>query len=176
MGGPSFFPPASQESLEGLSKKGDAWGSSPPEEMRRRSIYMMTKRSLLLPLMTTFDFADTTQPCSQRNVSIVAPQALALLNNDFVHEQSRALAERIAREGGGDEASQIERAWWLALCRAPSDNERVAARAHLEEQRRNFAEQKTDEGMQPRDDDVRRRAFASLCHVLLNLNEFIYVD
>ena len=61
-GGPSFFPPASREALEGLSKKGDAWGTSPPEEQRRRSVYMMTKRSLLLPLMTTFDFADTTQP------------------------------------------------------------------------------------------------------------------
>src|SRR5262249_9117215 len=63
-GGPSFFPPATTEALEGLSKKGAEWGASPPEEQRRRSIYMMAKRSLLLPLMTTFDFADTTQPCS----------------------------------------------------------------------------------------------------------------
>ncbi len=61
---------------------------------------MMTKRSLLLPLMTMFDFADTTQPCAQRNVSIVAPQALALLNNDFVHEQSDAFAERVEQRSG----------------------------------------------------------------------------
>ncbi len=60
VGGPSFYPPASKESLEGLSKKGAEWGSSPPDEQRRRSVYMMTKRSLLLPLMTTFDFSDTT--------------------------------------------------------------------------------------------------------------------
>jgi hypothetical protein len=165
VGGPSFFPPTSPDALEGLSKKGDAWGTSPPEERRRRSIYMMTKRSLLLPLMTTFDFADTTQPCSQRNVSTVAPQALALLNNDFVHEQSRALADRVEREAGGDENSQIERAWWLALCRAPSESERAAAISHLDEQRRNLSEDRT-----------RRQALTSLCHVLLNLNEFIYVD
>jgi hypothetical protein len=160
-GGPSFFPPATQEALEGLSKKVEAWGTSPPEEQRRRSIYMMTKRSLLLPLMTTFDFADTTQPCSQRNISIVAPQALALLNNHFVHEQSAALAARVLREAGDDEKAQVEHAWWLALSRPPSESETTSALAHLKTQRQNLAD---------------GQALASLCHVLLNLNEFIYVD
>ena len=69
---------------------------------------MMTKRSLLLPLMTTFDSSDTTQPCSQRNVSTVAPQALALLNNEFVHEQSDAFAARVRGRSrrGPDRASR----------------------------------------------------------------------
>jgi hypothetical protein len=160
-GGPSFFPPATKEALEGLSKKTDAWGTSPPEEQRRRSIYMMTKRSLLLPLMTTFDFSDTTQPCSQRNVSTVAPQALALLNNQFVHEQSLALAQRVKNDAGDDPTRQVERAWWLALSRAPSESERQAALAHLEAQSRSAD---------------APQGLASLCHVLLNLNEFIYVD
>ena len=61
-------PPASKQALEGLSKKGAEWGTSPPDEQRRRSIYMFTKRSLLLPLLTVFDSSDTTQPCVQRNV------------------------------------------------------------------------------------------------------------
>jgi hypothetical protein len=47
---------------------------------------MFSKRSLILPLMTVFDFADTTQPCCQRDVTTVAPQALALLNNELAHE------------------------------------------------------------------------------------------
>ena len=175
-GGPSFFPPASTEALEGLSKKGDAWGQSPPQEQRRRSIYMMTKRSLLLPLMTTFDFADTTQPCSQRNISTVAPQALALLNNGFVHQESTALAQRVHREAGDDENAQIERAWWLALSHAPSEGERTSAVAHLQTQRKNLAEHATADGKALSDDAARAQALASLCHVLLNLNEFIYVD
>jgi hypothetical protein len=175
-GGPSFFPPTSQEALEGLSKKSDAWGESSPEEQRRRSVYMMTKRSLLLPLMTTFDFADTTQPCSQRNVSTVAPQALALLNNDFVHQESAALAERVRRDAPDDPNAQIEQAWWLALSRAPTDDERAWAAAHLRTQRRNLAEQASAVGDSLSDDDAHARALASLCHVLLNLNEFIYVD
>jgi len=171
-GGPSFFPPASCDALEGLSKKGAEWGQSTPEEQRRRTIYMMTKRSMLLPLLTTFDFADTTQPCSQRNVSIVAPQALALLNNDFVHQQSRALAARVAAEAGVDPQAQIERAWWLAVSRPPSPAELAAAIKHVETQQHNVAasDAKASAG------DLKRRAMESLCHVLLNLNEFIYVD
>jgi hypothetical protein len=162
VGGPSFAPPVSREALEGLSMKAGAWKESPPEDQKRRSVYMMTKRSLLLPLMTTFDFADTTQPVVQRSISTVAPQALALLNNAFVHEQSRAFAARLHREVGEAREKQIDRAWWLALSRAPSDKERAAAIAHLEAQAAGNA-----------DGDP---ALASLCHVLLNTNEFIYVD
>jgi hypothetical protein len=175
-GGPSFFPPASQEALEGLSKKDAAWGTSPPHQQRRRSIYMMTKRSLLLPLMTTFDFADTTQPCSQRNVSTVAPQALALLNNDFVHQESTALAQRVRRDAPDDQYAQVERAWWLALSRAPTGDERAQAAAHLQTQRKNLTEQANAAGESLSDDVLHTQALASLCHVLLNLNEFIYVD
>ncbi len=174
--GPSFYPPASKESLEGLSKKGADWGSSPPHEQQRRSIYMMTKRSLLLPLMTTFDFSDTTQPCSQRNVSTVAPQALALLNNEFVHQQSAAFAARVIGEVGRDPSAQVERAWWLALARVPSESERAAALAHLAAQSRHLQSRAEGDGKTLGEDEVRQPALASLCHVLFNLNEFIYVD
>ncbi|MBI3838242.1 MAG: DUF1553 domain-containing protein [Planctomycetia bacterium] len=176
VGGPSFFPPATKESLEGLSKKGAEWGQSPPDEQSRRSVYMMTKRSLLLPLMTTFDFTDTTQPCSQRNVSTVAPQALALLNNDFVHQQSGAFAARVIAEAGKDQRAQIERAWWLALGRAPNDQERQAAVGHLAAQRKHLASSAAKDQKTLENGEVERLVLASLCHVLFNLNEFIYVD
>jgi len=176
IGGPSFFPPVPADALEGLSKKDEAWGKSTPEEQRRRSVYMMTKRSLLLPLMTTFDFADTTQPVSQRNISTVAPQALALLNNDFVHGMSKAFAERVQREGGSDSATQIDRAWWLALSRAPSEGERAKALQHFAAQRQILAEQANAAGNPLDEQAADRQALESLCHVLLNLNEFIYVD
>ena len=191
-GGPGFYPPASKQALEGLSKKGAEWGTSPPDEQRRRSIYMFTKRSLLLPLLTVFDSSDTTQPCVQRNVSTVAPQALALLNNDFVHQQSNALARRVQQEAGSDPAARAERAWWLALQRAPTDSERNVAMEHLKSQAEHFAAAKQSPrvagvdghrvpvvGEPPDRDsvgDAEHLALASLCHVLLNTNEFIYVD
>jgi len=167
-GGPGFHPRANKDALEGLSMKDKAWKESPPEEQLRRSIYMFTKRSLLLPLMTIFDFADTTQPCAQRNVSTVAPQALALLNNEFVHEQSDAFARRVAQDAGSDGTARIDRAWWLALSRAPSPEEQATAAAHFARQRERFTAQ------DPATADAR--SLASLCHVLINLNEFIYVD
>ncbi|MEE3230352.1 MAG: DUF1553 domain-containing protein, partial [Planctomycetota bacterium] len=165
MGGPSFFPRMSPEALEGLSRKATAWGSSPPGERSRRSIYMMSKRSRLLPLMTTFDFCDTTLSCGQRDVSLVPTQALALLNNHFVHEQSRAMAERVAAEAGKDQDNQVRTAWQITLGRSPTEVELMAAAAHLKSQAMHFKEQEQE-----------NLPLTSLCHVLLNTNEFIFID
>ena len=165
MGGPSFYPGMSAEALEGLSRKAGDWKSSPADERSRRSIYMMTKRSRLLPLMTTFDFSDTTASCGQRDVTTVAPQALALLNNQFTHAQSEALAKRLAGHAAGT-VEQVKLAWQLAFGRNPSDGELGQAENHLHEQRQHF-DGRNNPG---------HLALASLCHVLLNCNEFIYVD
>ncbi len=165
MGGPSFYPGMSAEALEGLSRKAGDWKSSPADERSRRSIYMMTKRSRLLPLMTTFDFSDTTASCGQRDVTTVAPQALALLNNQFTHAQSEALAKRLAGHAASA-TEQVKLAWQLAFGRNPSDGELGQAENHLHEQRQHF-DGRNNPG---------HLALASLCHVLLNCNEFIYVD
>ena len=79
MGGPSFYPVMPPEALEGFSRKGKAWKASPQRERNRRSIYMLSKRHLLLPLMTAFDFPNSEKPCGRRDVTTVAPQALACL-------------------------------------------------------------------------------------------------
>jgi len=173
IGGPSFHPHISPAALEGLSQKDAAWEESPLEERRRRSVYMFTKRALLPPLMTTFDFCDTTQPCGKRDVTTVPTQALALLNNAFVHEMSDALAQRVIREVENDVGQQVDHAWRLALGRFPSSNERNAALEHLETQAKHFLG--VDEG-KPDGATSEFLAFASLCHVLLNTNEFVYID
>ena len=139
-GGASFYPRMSGEALEGLSKKGSDWGRSSPEDRRRRSIYMIIRRTRLLPFMTTFDFSDTTLPCGQRDVTTVAPQALALMNNHFVHLQSTTFARRILQEAGHDHTAQITRAWHLALGRPPSPQELSEAAQHLRDQEKHFTE------------------------------------
>ncbi len=164
IGGPSFSPEIATEALEGLSTKSAAWKASPPEEQGRRSLYIFSKRGLLPPQLTAFDFPDTTLPCGQRDSTTVAPQALTLMNNRFAHEQSDALAKRAMKES--DEATRIVAAWRTALARDPSASEAKAAAEHLTKQRANFASAK----------DAEFRALASLCHVLLNANEFVYVD
>jgi hypothetical protein len=164
IGGPSFAPEIPPDALEGLSMKGAAWKASPATEQGRRSVYIFAKRGLLPPLLTTFDLPDTTLPSCIRDVTTVPTQSLALLNNPFVHEQSTALAKRIGVKLERQE--QVTRAWRLALGRNPRDAEVNAAIAHLEKQTARFANRPTAE----------LDALASLCHVLLNTNEFIYVD
>jgi hypothetical protein len=165
-GGPSFKPIVNPEALEGLSRKGADVQPSAASEQGRRSVYMYSQRSLLPPLMTTFDFCDTTLPCGQRDVSVVAPQALALLNGSFAHEQSKTLTARVLAAAGAEPAAQVQAAWRLVLARAPSAGETEAALAHLERQRRHFQSL-------PQADEL---AVTSLCHALLNCNEFIFVD
>jgi hypothetical protein len=163
-GGPSFAPDIPPDALEGLSMKGNAWKPSPPAEQNRRSVYIFAKRGLLSPLLTTFDFPDTTLPSCQRDVTTVPTQSLALLNNPFVHEQSTALAKRIGT--ALERTEQVKRAWQLALGRSPRPIEAEIANAHLEKQAKVFASRP----------DPALDALASLCHVLLNCNEFMYVD
>jgi len=131
MGGRGFTPAVSREALEGLSRKGAEWVVSPPAEQRRRSIYMFLKRALIMPFLTVFDFGDTTQPIEARESSIVAPQALALMNNEFSHQQSQGLAARVKHDSGADPTRQVERLWRLALGRAPDAAERAAGIRHL---------------------------------------------
>jgi len=180
-GGPSFFPKMSDEALEGLSRKSKAWTESPASERARRSIYMMTKRSRLLPLMTTFDFGNTSLPCGQRDVTLVAPQALALLNNAFVHEQSDAFARRLMA-AENELPRQIETAWRVAFGRPPRSDELAIAIDHVETQQTHFAMHdgaERESSLATSADskhDTRRLALASLCHVLFNANEYIFID
>ncbi|MFM8274405.1 MAG: DUF1553 domain-containing protein [Gemmata sp.] len=164
IGGPSFAPVIPPDALEGLSTKAAAWKPSPPEEQGRRAVYVFAKRGLLPPLLTTFDLPDTTLPNCRRDVTTVPTQALALLNNPFVHEQSAALAARIGPKRGQIELATA--AWRLALARDPRPTELRAAVAHLEKQAIAFAGHA----------DPAQKTLASLCHVLLNTNEFVYVD
>ncbi|MCE9566969.1 MAG: DUF1549 and DUF1553 domain-containing protein, partial [Planctomycetes bacterium] len=164
IGGPSFSPHIPADALEGLSTKSAAWKASPPEEQGRRSVYIFSKRGLLPPLLTTFDLPDTTLPSCQRDVTTVPTQSLALLNNPFVHEQSAALAKRVGVTG--ERSAQATRAWQLALGRSPRQTELDAALTHLEAQSKRFASR----------ENAAMDALASLCHVLLNTNEFLYVD
>ena len=180
LAGPGFKVTIQAEALEGLSRKGDAWKPSPAHEQLRRSLYSFSARSLLPPLMTTFDFGDTTLPCGQRPVSTVAPQALALLNNAFSHERSTALAARIVetlapggrgsrRAAASDRPSssdgsagalpshanqldeQVRLAWRFALGREPSPSELAAGCEHRAAQRRRFSNEQLAGGRETTD-------------------------
>ena len=132
------------------------WYSSPPHERRRRTVYTFQRRSVVQPFMETFDVANMSESCSRRNSTTVAPQALTLLNGELVHGEAPHFAHRVIRESGSDRASQVDRAFRLALGRPPSTAERDRA---IEA----FAGAPAEE------------ALARLGVVLFNLNEFLYL-
>ena len=85
----------------------------------RRTLYLMTIRSDRSGFGPLFDAADSTAMVDRRTVSTVAPQALFLLNNPFVLEQTKALAQRVA-DGDKDDRARIERAYLLLYGRPPT--------------------------------------------------------
>ena len=174
IGGPGFFPTISAEALEGLSRKAAAWTASPESEQHRRSLYIFTQRSLLPPMMTAFDLCDTTLPCGQRDVTIVAPQALTLLNNEFIHNRAASLAGRITKNEPEAVTGQIAAVWRAVLNREPSQVEMQMAAEHVQQQTDRF--QQSDSENPQRTLSSHELALASLCVVLFNSNEFIYID
>ncbi|MDX2032998.1 MAG: PSD1 and planctomycete cytochrome C domain-containing protein [Blastocatellia bacterium] len=134
----------------------------------RRSVYIFVKRSVPLPLLEVYDCPVTVVPAPMRASSTVSPQALALMNNQFVLEQAGFLAERVAREAGSEARPRIERLFQLALNRRPNAKEAVWAAEFLQAQSRGYAERSN---AQPDFSALR-----DLCHAIINLNEFLYLD
>ncbi len=131
LGGPSFYPTISADALEGLSRKTSAWTASPEVDQHRRSLYIFTQRSLLPPMMTTFDMCDSTMSCGQRDVTIVAPQALTLLNNEFVHKRAAAIAMACVKNEEPISDSNVRQVWEMILGRQPSEDELELAKRHV---------------------------------------------
>jgi hypothetical protein len=167
-GGPSVFPTLPREVHGTQDSAGKGWTDSSSEEQNRRSVYLVVKRALKVPLLECLDFANSASPSGTRPNTTIAPQALMLLNDSFVQKQSAALAERLEKEAGPDTDRQIERAFSLAVQRPPTRREMKNARALLADQ---LARARADHAPLP-----SRVAWQSFCRAMLNLNEVIYVD
>jgi hypothetical protein len=152
-GGPSVVPPADRDLVERLYDPGQ-WAVTPEARAHgRRSIYLIAKRNLRLPLMEVFDQPDLQTSCPRREASTHAAQALELLNGKTSNSLAAAFARRLAAECGPDRARQLERAWLLAAGRPTTAKERDLALRFLEE-----------------------GSLEEFALALFNLNAFLYVD
>ena len=173
MFGPSMFPSIPAQALEANTDKQSVWKASDETERSRRTVYAFIKRGLVVPMLEVLDLCDTVSSSARRQVTTVAPQALTLFNGDFVNEQARHLAARLRREAGEAAGKQIELAWRLALCRPPRESETLAMQEFLRRETEAARREATDAGVEGSPEE---RALVQLCRVLLNLNEFMYVD
>jgi hypothetical protein len=163
MFGPSMYPEIQREVLEGQSVPGAGWGKSPPEEQARRSVYIHVKRSLITPLLASFDFPETDTTCEARFTTTQPGQSFALLNSKFSNDQARVLAERLQREAGDDFVEQVKLAYKLTTSRPPTEAEINRAREFVDRLQ-------TEHGLS------REKALQQYSLLMLNLNEFLYLD
>ncbi len=89
-----------------------------------RSVYLPVLRNSLPELLEVFDFPDPSMVVGTRNVSSVAQQSLFLINHPWMHEQSRHAAKRWSQPVNASPADCIDRAYRLAIGRAPTTAEK----------------------------------------------------
>lgn len=148
------------------------------EEAFRRSVYVQVRRSQPLGMLRTFDAPLVEASCERRVSSTVAPQALLLMNSQFVLEQAQAFAQRLEREAPRDTAAKIARAWQLAYQRSPEPAELSRAQEFLSTQQAHLQQQPAAAAgdAAAAAPDPALMALANLCQALLGSNEFLYVD
>jgi hypothetical protein len=153
LGGPCVYPHIDPKLFQSSTKR--TWPGKPDDDPStwRRSLYVYSKRSIRYPLFEAFDQPNLINSCDRRNRSTIAPQALLLMNNNFVLTEAGYFAGRLRREAGDGARAQVTLAYRLALGRPPTA----------------FELAKTVEFIRSEPDGL-----AEFCHALFNLNEFVY--
>ena len=152
------------------------WYANSIEETDVRSVFLVRKRCLPIPFLQAFDLPDTTVSCARRDTTVVAPQALMLLNSPEGIRYATALADRLATDHRPLDFDNVARTTRLldslfqqSLSRSATDEEHSLA---VEMLRRHRAEHTTKYGAA----ESSRRSLIDLCRAVLNLNEFAYID
>jgi hypothetical protein len=136
------------------------------EGARRRSVYLQQRRTQVLTLLELFDAPSLVTTCGKRTTSTVPLQSLALLNSDFARARAGALANRLEKEAGAEEAKRIDLAFRLGCGRTPSDNELDACKRFLTAQKLVY----------PNEKDMEQRAWTDFCQMIMASNAFLYVE
>jgi len=153
LGGPGILPYIPPELVQASSKR--TWNGKAEDDPStfRRSLYVFSKRSIRYPLFEAYDQPNLVNSCDRRNRSTIAPQALIMMNDNFLVLQAKHFAERLRKEAGENASTQVERAFQLALGRAPSGYEKDQALTFIK---------------------TSRAGLEAFCQAIFNLNEFVY--
>lgn len=179
--GPAIVPPIDQRALDSLLNS--QWNVTEDQaQWNRRGIYMVVRRSIRIPFFDSFNAAEPTTSCVRRDATVVAPQALTLLNGRVASEQSRAMAGRLLSECGTDREKILQQAWLLALGRPIEDAELEQSQQFLSSRESELTSARPKEIAQPtgQPENIHSEEFGAalveFCLALMNTNEFIYVD
>lgn len=134
-----------------------------------RSVYLMRQRIQRHPFLVLFDAPDANVSTDVRTNSIVPQQALFLMNNTFMQEQSAAIANRLM-QFSTEEPDRVARGIEMLCSRPATADEIMQGRDYL----RRFCEEAVRSGLS--ESEAERAAYGSFARVLLSSNEFFYLD
>jgi hypothetical protein len=148
-------------------------GASGTPAETRRAIDTRLVRNTRDPLLGAFDAPDGNATVPRRDTTTTATQALLLINGDWALARARALAGRAERSSAAsaDDRERIVLVYRLAFGRHPDRAELAEALTFLSRQSALAAGPKRRVNL-----EAYRAALVDFCHVILNSNEFIYID
>ncbi|MFN3190189.1 MAG: PSD1 and planctomycete cytochrome C domain-containing protein [Aureliella sp.] len=132
---------------------------------QKRSVYQLTKRLTVESYMQTFDGPDPNVCTSRRDQSVTSLQALFFINDEFLHAQSRRIAENAIAQTENPE-ERIDNIVALVLNRKAQPHEiKLLVNFLMTLQSLDSPEKLTEAD-----------AYASLVRSVVRLNEFTYID
>ena len=136
----------------------------------RRAVYIPVVRSSLYEMFQAFDLPDPTTPNGDRAATVIAPQALFMMNSTLVLKSTHAMAGRLLDRKDLDDPARIRDAYERALARPPAPRDIDRALTFIAQ---------VEKAMEPQEKDEAKRhlaAWQSFCKALLASNEFIYLN
>lgn len=131
----------------------------------RRSVYTPAFRNKRLELFEAFDFGNNNMALAKRNTSTVSPQALYMLNHEFVIQQSRAAAKKLLADTSlKDSTARLNAAFRMTLGRPPGQRESGLAR--------DFVQQSTGDDST----EAEEESWALLLQSLFACVDFRYIE
>lgn len=155
--GPSVMPYLSPY-MEGRGRPGT---SGPLDGAGRRSVYINIRRNFIPLFLLAFDYPVPFTCIGRRSTSNVPAQALAMMNNPFILEQSEVWAKRITGDKQSSTEERVRQMYLTAFSRPPDHAELMQASAFL-------AQQPGGAGA--------LESWTDLCHVLFNIKEFMFLN
>ncbi len=157
IGGPGIRPPLPAFISEvGRSVK---WPVSKGEDLYRRGMYIILKRTVIYPMLTAFDAPDTSVSCSRRDRTNTPMQALTLLNDPVFYECAETLGSELYAKHGNHTEKAIREMYERCLNREPLSAEvQTLLRAHAD-----LAENATNP----------EASLIAAVRIVMNLDEFV---
>lgn len=141
----------------------------------RRLVYVQQLRKRLATHLESFDFPQMNPNCIERRDSMVAPQALHLMNNGMVFELAESFATRVIQLSGSDPSKQIDMVYQIALSRLPNADEKRISQEMLTELQADWTKQLSAAG-QVDPAVLNLKSLTAFCHAILNSASFLFVD